>query len=106
VRHLIEYTDEGEPINWSTSWPDCEEGREAAEDTARDLNFAYGHGRDSVFQLMERHQKWLRDRAEWLRHEYLHGGNFEHLKAREDECLHIANKLKELLLSSNAGATQ
>lgn len=35
----------------------------------------------------------LRERADWLRYEYLHGGSYEHLKPREDECRYIADKI-------------
>jgi len=34
-------------------------------------------------------------RAEWLKSEYLKGGDFAHLSARETECAHIAAKLTE-----------
>lgn len=42
------------------------------------------------------HHEWLSKRAEWLRSEYLNGGNYEHLKAREDECRYIAEKVAKL----------
>lgn len=47
-------------------------------------------------QALTAHQKWLTERADWLRSEYLNGGNFEHLKAREDECRYIAEKVAKL----------
>lgn len=34
-------------------------------------------------------------RAEWLRSEWMNGGNFEHLKAREDECRYLAEKVRK-----------
>ena len=37
----------------------------------------------------------LRKRADWLRSEYLNGGNFEHLNAREQECRAIATMIEE-----------
>lgn len=37
----------------------------------------------------------LRKRADWLRSEYLNGGNFEHLHAREQECRAIAEMIEE-----------
>ncbi|MDA8119196.1 MAG: hypothetical protein M0Z85_03910 [Gammaproteobacteria bacterium] len=37
----------------------------------------------------------LRKRADWLRSEYLDGGNFEHLHAREQECRYLAAKIEE-----------
>lgn len=38
----------------------------------------------------------LRERAEWLRREYLNGGNYEHLSAREAECRYIITKLEKV----------
>jgi hypothetical protein len=34
-------------------------------------------------------------RADWLRSEYLNGGAFEHLKAREDECRYLAERVRK-----------
>jgi hypothetical protein len=34
-------------------------------------------------------------RADWLRSEWMNGGNFEHLKAREDECRYLAEKVRK-----------
>lgn len=34
-------------------------------------------------------------RAEWLHSEWVNGGNFEHLKAREDECRYLAEKVRK-----------
>lgn len=38
--------------------------------------------------------QWMRKRAMWIRREYLNGGNFEHLRAREEECLYIIKELE------------
>lgn len=51
-------------------------------------------------ETIDAHLAWLDARAKWLRKEYLNGGNFEHLSAREAECLLAAERLKELLSSS------
>lgn len=48
-------------------------------------------------QALTAHHKWLAERADWLRREYLNGGNYEHLKAREDECRYIAEKVAKLM---------
>lgn len=37
--------------------------------------------------------KWLSERIEWLKNEYEHGGDFEHLNTRRQEAIHIAEKL-------------
>lgn len=37
----------------------------------------------------------LRKRADWLRKEYLNGGDFPHLSAREQECLYIASLIED-----------
>jgi hypothetical protein len=34
-------------------------------------------------------------RAEWLRSEYLNGGSFEHLQAREVECRYLAERVRK-----------
>ena len=39
----------------------------------------------------------LNARADWLRSEYLHGGDFEHLRAREEECRYIVTQLQKWL---------
>lgn len=39
--------------------------------------------------------KRLRKRADWLQSEYLAGGNFEHLSAREQECRYIIELLEQ-----------
>jgi len=44
----------------------------------------------------------LQKRADWLKSEYLNGGNYEHLKAREDECRYIADLLTQLERSPSA----
>ena len=36
----------------------------------------------------------LRKRADWLRSEYLNGGDFEHLHVREQECRYIAAQIE------------
>jgi hypothetical protein len=43
----------------------------------------------------ERIVRGLRERADWLRSEYLNGGDFKHLKAREDECRYIAEQVEK-----------
>jgi hypothetical protein len=37
----------------------------------------------------------LRARADWLRSEYLDGGNKEHLSAREEECRWLADIIEQ-----------
>jgi hypothetical protein len=37
----------------------------------------------------------LRKRADWLRTEYINGGDREHLQAREVECRHLASRIEE-----------
>lgn len=39
----------------------------------------------------------LNERADWLKSEYLKGGNYEILKAREDECRYLTKKFAALL---------
>ena len=41
-------------------------------------------------------QKWLSERAEWLHSEAHGGGDWEHLRAREDECRYIAARFEKL----------
>lgn len=48
-------------------------------------------------------QNELAKRAEWLKREYLNGGNYEHLKAREDECRYILEKLRSRSLLTPKG---
>jgi hypothetical protein len=46
-----------------------------------------------VLHERERDAKLLCDRAEWLRKEYLAGGDFEHLHTREMESRYVAERL-------------
>lgn len=57
--------------------------------------------RSQMARAVDAHLQWLDARAKWLRKEYLNGGNFEHLSAREAECLLAAERLKELLPSAD-----
>lgn len=45
----------------------------------------------------------LETRAEWLLKEAHSGGNWEHLKGREDECRHVAADIRKLLSHSISG---
>ncbi len=56
---------------------------------------AYASALSDKRSEQERLAKEFTDRAEWLRSEYLNGGNFEHLNAREQECRYLAQKLSE-----------
>jgi hypothetical protein len=50
--------------------------------------------------------KRLRERADWLRYEYLHGGNFEHLSAREAECRYVIELLEKTLSAGDGSNDQ
>lgn len=58
---------------------------------------------DKNSALSSKTMKWpqfverLKQRAEWLRKEYLAGGSFEHLSAREQECTYITGLAQEIV---------
>lgn len=39
---------------------------------------------------------YLNERADWLRREYLNGGNFEYLRAKEEDCRYTAKTISEM----------
>ena len=44
-------------------------------------------------EALEQLSSKLKDRAQWLRKEYLNGGSYEHLAAREQECTYIGTDM-------------
>lgn len=58
---------------------------------AMDTSFADG------FNLAkQRAIDYLTERADWLRREYLNGGNFEYLRAKEEDCRYTAKVISEM----------
>lgn len=47
-------------------------------------------------EAIKGHEQWMVERGEWLRKEAHSGGNWEHLKARMDECAYVLQKLRAL----------
>lgn len=47
-------------------------------------------GRDELASF----EQWLKDRVVWLKKEWQSGGSYEHLSARERECVHILEMLR------------
>jgi len=78
-----------------TSWQGTE-GKETAEDICDLMNMAYDAGQESVQKnaAIAAHQKWLTERAEWLKKERLNGGNWEYLKNKEEETRYCLEKFE------------
>lgn len=59
--------------------------------TGIDQSFANGFEMAKV-----RAMSFLTERADWLRKEYLNGGNFEYLRAKEEDCRYAAQVISEM----------